>query len=75
MVITVAYCPSREGWTEQYQITPDVPGLRCAIQAIACWSSLEGLSEFAVARHGYGNDSGGITYPGDLDDYDRACGS
>ena len=32
------------------------------------------LAEFAAHRHGYGNTDGGfvITYPGDLDDYDRA---
>ena len=31
------------------------------------------LSQFALARHGFGNSDGGfgITYPSDLDDYDR----
>jgi hypothetical protein len=34
------------------------------------------LVEFAVRRHGFGNTDGGfgITYPGDLDDFDHALG-
>lgn len=41
--------------------------------AIRHWSSLTALAEFAIQRHGYGNTDGGfgVTYPGDLDEYDR----
>ena len=40
------------------------------------WPKDEELAEYAVNRHGYGGDNAsyGITYPGDLDDYDRAMG-
>ncbi|MGB3619882.1 MAG: hypothetical protein WBA20_00885 [Ketobacter sp.] len=36
----------------------------------------EKLIEYALGRHGYGGDNGsyGITYPEDLDDFDRANG-
>jgi hypothetical protein len=44
-----------------------------ARDAIRHWSRLPKLAEFAALRHGFGDsDSGfGITYPGDLDEYDR----
>lgn len=47
-----------------------------AREAARHWSRLAQLAEFAIARHGFGDsDSGfGVTYPGDLDDYDRAQG-
>ena len=41
--------------------------------AIRHWSRLTDLAEFTAQRHGYGNTDGGfdVTYPGDLDEYDR----
>jgi hypothetical protein len=44
--------------------------------AIGSWPSLSALADFAVRRHGFGNTDGGfgVTYPDDLDDYDRAAG-
>jgi hypothetical protein len=35
------------------------------------------LAEFAARRHGFGDSDGGfgVTYPGDLDDYERASGA
>jgi hypothetical protein len=41
--------------------------------AIRHWYSPQQLVEFASQRHGYANSDGGfgVTYPGDLDDYDR----
>lgn len=41
--------------------------------AIRHWSRLPELSEFATQRHGFSNSDGGfgVTYPGDLDEYDR----
>lgn len=37
-------------------------------------SRLPDLSEWAVRGHGYNINDSGVTYPGDLDDYDRAQG-
>ena len=47
-----------------------------AREAIRHWSRLPELAEFAARRHGFGDSDGGfgVTYPGDLDDYDRASG-
>jgi hypothetical protein len=44
------------------------------VAAIRTWSRLTDLASFAVARHGFGdtNSGFGVTYPGDLDEYDRA---
>lgn len=44
--------------------------------AIRHWSCLSELADFAVDQNGFGNSDGGfgITYPGDLDEYDRAQG-
>jgi hypothetical protein len=44
-----------------------------ARDAIRHWSQLPELAEFASRRHGFGDSDGGfgITYPGDLDEYDR----
>ena len=44
-----------------------------ARDAIRHWSQLPELAEFAVRRHGFGDSDGGfgVTYPGDLDEYDR----
>lgn len=41
--------------------------------AIWHWSSLTDLAVFAARRHGFMNTDGGfgVTYPGDLDEYDR----
>jgi hypothetical protein len=47
-----------------------------ARDAIRHWSRLAELAEFAARRHGFGDSDGGfgVTYPGDLDDFDRASG-
>ena len=40
------------------------------------WSRLSELADFAAHRHGFGDTDGGfgVTYPSDLDDFDRASG-
>lgn len=45
--------------------------------AIRHWSRLAELPDFAAKRHGFGNSDGGfgVTYPGDLDEYDRVTDS
>lgn len=42
--------------------------------SIRHWPRLAELATFAADRHGFGDTDGGfgITYPGDLDDFDRA---
>ncbi len=42
-------------------------------EAIRHWSRLSDLAEFAAHQHGFGDSNGGfgVTYPGDLDEYDR----
>lgn len=47
-----------------------------ARNAIDHWMRLSDLARFAEQSHGYGDSNGGfgITYPGDLDDFDRANG-
>jgi hypothetical protein len=44
-----------------------------ARDVIRHWSRLSELAEFAACRHGFGDSDGGfgVTYPGDLDEYDR----
>jgi hypothetical protein len=44
-----------------------------ALTAIRHWRDKRQLVDYALARHGYADtDSGfGITYPGDLDEFDR----
>jgi len=44
-----------------------------ALAAISHWSNKKELVQFALDRHGYADSNGGfgITYPGDLDEYDR----
>ena len=44
-----------------------------ARDAIRHWWQLSALAEFAVQRHGFGDSDGGfgVTYPDDLDEYDR----
>lgn len=44
-----------------------------ALISIRHWSRLEDLAAFAAERHGFGDSNGGfgITYPTDLDEYDR----
>jgi len=41
------------------------------------WPSADELASFALERHGFGEDGGyhGVSYPGDLDDLDRANGN
>lgn len=41
--------------------------------SIRSWGNLAELAAFAERRHGFGNSDGGfgVTYPGDLDVYDR----
>ena len=43
------------------------------VASITHWSQLADLAQFAVERHGFGDTDGGfgITYPDDLDEYDR----
>lgn len=40
-------------------------------EVIRAWSNTDDLLKFALTRHGYGDSNGGfgITYPGDLDEY------
>jgi hypothetical protein len=47
-----------------------------ARDAIRHWSRMPELDEFAAQRHGFGDSDGGfgVTYPDDLDEYDRASG-
>ena len=47
-----------------------------AREAIRHWSRLWALAEFADHRHGFGDSDGGfgVTYPGDLDAFDRVDG-
>lgn len=40
---------------------------RKLIEDTIMWWRLEELAGFALARHGYGNDGFGVTYPADLD--------
>jgi hypothetical protein len=44
--------------------------------SIRHWSRLADLATFATNRHGFGDTDGGfgVTYPGDLDEYDHAVG-
>jgi attachment invasion locus protein len=44
-----------------------------ALVSIRHWSRLEELAQFAAERHGFGDSNGGfgITYPTDVDEYDR----
>src|SRR6185437_8487959 len=44
-----------------------------ALTAIRHWPDKSSLARFAIERHGFGDSNGGfgITYPGDLDEYDR----
>lgn len=45
-------------------------------EAIRHWRRLPDLAGFAEQGHGFGDSDGGfgVTYPGDLDDFDRANG-
>ncbi|TLD69291.1 hypothetical protein FEM03_18130 [Phragmitibacter flavus] len=51
------------------------PEVACR-EAIACWSSIQELVEFAERRHGYSNSNcgSGVTYPEDLDEYEITLG-
>lgn len=52
----------------------NIPDPETAIRdAIWHWPPLPQLAEFAVERHGYWDGDGGfgVTYPDDLDEYDR----
>jgi hypothetical protein len=46
------------------------------VTSIRAWPRPSDLASFAAARHGFGDTDGGfgVTYPGDLDEYDRASG-
>jgi hypothetical protein len=46
------------------------------VTSIRAWPRLAELASFAAARHGFGDTDGGfgVTYPGDLDEHDRASG-
>jgi len=55
----------------------DIPDPETAVRsAIGHWSRLPDLAEFAVRQHGFGDTDGGfgVTYPCDLDAYDRESG-
>lgn len=56
-----------------YSISPNQPALAAALDAICHWRNPEELAAFALARHGYCDTDGffGVTYPDDLDEYDR----
>ena len=43
------------------------------LSSIRAWTKRGQLASFALARHGFGDTNGGfgVTYPGDLDEYDR----
>ena len=45
-----------------------------ALTAIRHWSNKAELAQFALDRHGFGDTDGGfgITYPNDLDEYDKS---
>ncbi len=52
----------------------ETPTTETAVRtSISRWPRLSELAEFAVRRHGYGDTDGGfgVTYPADLDEYDR----
>ncbi len=52
----------------------DAPDTETAVRdSVRHWSSLPELAEFAILRHGFGDSNGGfgVTYPNDLDEYDR----
>ena len=68
--VNVLYNPAS---STGYTVTPDQPALVAALDAIHHWRKKEELVGFALARHGYCDTDGffGITYSGDLDDYDR----
>jgi hypothetical protein len=45
-----------------------------ALDAVRYWRPMTELARFAAERHGFGDTDGGfgVTYPDDLDEYDRA---
>jgi len=55
-------------------VAPDPKKAAC--DAIRHWHGLPDLAEFAEQGHGFGDDNGGfgVTYPGDLDEFDRESG-
>ena len=61
----------------QFSCEPHTAAHKAAIDAIRNWPNLSDLVAFAESRHGYENTDGyfGITYPGDLDDYERSNGN
>jgi len=52
------------------------PAHKAAVEAMRHWSTPSQLVRFALDGHGYMNTDSffGITYPNDLDEYDRANG-
>ena len=60
----------------EYTVVPFSEAAKAAVDAMRHWSKLEDLVSFANDRHGYCNGDGyfGITYPDDLDEWDRANG-
>tara|TARA_R110002167_G_scaffold362307_1_gene581326 strand:+ start:3326 stop:3718 length:393 start_codon:yes stop_codon:yes gene_type:complete len=60
----------------QYTVSPHSLPRKAAVDAMRNWCAPEELSAFAVARHGFMNSDSffGITYPTDLDEWDRASG-
>lgn len=43
------------------------------LEVIGAWSKITELASFALKAHGFGDSNGGfgVTYPGDLDQYER----
>lgn len=56
----------------QFTCEPPSPARRAAVDAIRHWGNSVALVSFAAAGHGYTNTDCffGVTYPGDLDEYD-----
>lgn len=56
----------------QFTVDPDSRPHKVALDAIRHWTDLNTLTEFAKRRHGYSTDGYfSVTYPSDLDEYDR----
>ena len=56
-----------------YSVQPERIEYQLALNAITSWNNKNDLLQFALERHGYCNTDSmsGITYPSDLDDFDR----
>lgn len=60
----------------QFTVDPDSEPHKAALDAIRHLTDLNRLIEFAKKRHGYSTDGYfSVSYPSDLDEYDRTQGS